>query len=106
MGSLPGQGSLFSTESTPKFVRGSETSRSAAESIQPAAQSLRSQVLACVVDAGDAGRTCDEIEALLSGRHQTISARVRELSQRGFIKRNGNVRKTRSGRNAAVYVEA
>jgi hypothetical protein len=36
--------------------------------------------------------------------HQSCSARIRELAQAGSIRDSGRVRKTRSNRNAAVWV--
>lgn len=88
----------------PPHVKDSDTSRAAAESQIPTVMSLQSLVLLRVLHAGRRGLTCDEIEEQMSGRHQTISARVRELVQLGRIRDLGLRRKTRSGRNARVYV--
>ena len=52
---------------------------------------------------GSAGLTCDQVEQLLSGSHQTISARVNELRDKGYIVDSGVRRPTRSGRKAAVW---
>lgn len=49
------------------------------------------------------GATCDELERWLDMRHQTLSARVRELWQEGWIMKTGEIRLTRSGRSAQVY---
>ena len=86
----------------PGFVKGSKTSRAAADSIRP--ESLRGRVLAAVCAAGTTGKTCDEIEVEFGGRHQSISARLRELALLGHIVDTGRERRTRSGRNAVVYV--
>lgn len=51
------------------------------------------------------GATCDEIERMLGLSHQTASARVTEAKARGEIVPNGERRPTRSGRNAAVYID-
>lgn len=48
------------------------------------------------------GATCDQLERELAMKHQTLSARVRELWQDGFIRRSGT-RLTRSGRAASIY---
>lgn len=98
------------------FVRGSATSRAAAESMTESAATIRSKVLAAVVAAGSAGMTCDEIEVALGLRHQTASARVRELAKAGAIRsawqagppnlRHKKTRLTRSGRSAQVWIVA
>jgi len=49
------------------------------------------------------GATCDELERWLDMKHQTLSARVRELWQEGWIKKTGMSARTRSGRWAQVY---
>lgn len=48
------------------------------------------------------GATCDELERYMGLKHQTLSARVRELWMDGFLKKDG-VDMTRSGRMATVY---
>jgi hypothetical protein len=65
---------------------------------------LRELVLSTVRASGEYGRTCDEIETQLGLRHQTISARVTELRNLGWIVDCGRRRLTRSNRNAAVWV--
>lgn len=87
----------------PPFVRDSETSRDAAESMTDHVGGLRKQILD-VIKASPTGLTCDECEALLGMRHQTASARVRELRGLELIVDSGEKRKTRSGRNAVVWV--
>jgi DNA-binding PadR family transcriptional regulator len=47
--------------------------------------------------------TTDAVERQLRGRHQTISARVHELEQDGFIEDSKLRRKTSSGHPAIVY---
>ena len=80
-----------------------DTSGAAADSIRPILNHLQEAVLDVLRDA-PGGMTCDSVEAALSGRHQTISARVRELVLLGEIEDSGERRKTRSGRTARVYV--
>jgi hypothetical protein len=85
------------------FVRASDTSRQAASSIEPDARTLRGIVLAFVRGRSDNGATCDEVEIELGLRHQTASARIRELVQAKFLRDSGVRRLTRSGRGAAVW---
>ena len=80
---------------------GTPTSKAAADSVADVAGSLRGVVLEAVRRAPQ-GLTCDEAEVALSMRHQTCSARFRELVQAGLIRQTGT-RATRSGRQAAVY---
>ncbi len=85
-------------------VAGSDTSEAAADSVQSASGRLRAVVFAHVKRCGAGGATCDEVEAALEMRHQTASARVRELVLGGHLRDSGQRRQTRSGRNAAVWV--
>jgi hypothetical protein len=52
----------------------------------------------------DEGLTDDEIEQKTSLRHQTASARRRELVLMELVKHSGQSRPTRSGRNAKIWV--
>ena len=79
------------------------TSRTAHDSIKPDKASLQSKVFDLIHNRGPYGATCDEVEHSLGMRHQTASARVRELALAGRIKVNGT-RKTSSGRPARVYI--
>lgn len=88
----------------PPHVRGSDTSREAAESIIDNARQLRAVVFSCVLSCGEIGVTCDQVEVVMSGRHQTISARIRELVNEGRIIDTGERRPTRSGRGARIYI--
>lgn len=107
-----GQGNLFEGKpkppddyklygGTPPHVEG-DTSTEAAHKIKPKVNRLQQQVLEVIRAAPD-GLTCDAVEARLEGRHQTISARVRELVQLSLIFDTGRREKTRSGRRARVY---
>jgi predicted transcriptional regulator len=89
---------------TAPFVQGCDTSKAAAESIEPSVPTLQACVMACFVAAGDDGATCDEVEQETGLRHQTASARVRELALAALIHDSGRRRKTSSGRSARVYV--
>lgn len=80
---------------------GTPTSKTAADSVADVAWSVRGMVLEAIRNASR-GLTCDEAEVILSMRHQTCSARFRELAQAGRIRQQGT-RATRSGRQASVY---
>lgn len=86
------------------FVSGSDTSRAAAESVEESLENLRTLVLKRIRRSGKRGMTCDEVEVQLDLRHQTASARVRELFVKGQIIDSGERRTTRSGRAAVVWV--
>ena len=88
----------------PPSVRGSDTSRAAAESMTTSAPTLRTKVLKLIIDAGPRGLTDDEIEAVTGMRHQTASARRWELVRAGKVRDSGGRRRTRSGRGATVWV--
>lgn len=99
------QGDLFvAYGGKPPRVRGSDTSEAAADSVRGVTGQLRARVFA-FIGAQAHGATCDEVEASLGLRHQTASARVRELSLAGVIRDTGERRRTRSGRNAAVWAK-
>jgi predicted HTH transcriptional regulator len=83
------------------YVRGSDTSRDAAESMRPHVRSIADDVLAFIREGS---ATCDEVEEHLALRHQTASARVRDLVKDGKIRDSGARRPTRSGRMARVYI--
>jgi len=85
------------------FVKGSETSEDAADSIESVRHSIKEKVRRFFVHSGIYGATDDEIELSLRLRHQTASARRRELELSGHIVKTGRKRPTRSGRSAGVY---
>ena len=49
------------------------------------------------------GLTCDQLEVILARPHQTVSARVNDLRDKGWIVDSSFRRKTRSNRNAIVW---
>jgi hypothetical protein len=105
------QGSLFDTDTdydqyggTPPHVKRSDTSRAAAESVAFDAKHLRAVVFNHILGSGAVGLTCDQVEEIMDGRHQTISARIRELRNEGRIVDSTRRRPTRSGRQAIVYL--
>ena len=87
--------------STPGFVKGNDTSRAAAEDVAPSAAGMRQRVLDHIRKFGPC--TCDEVEHDMDLKHQTASARIRELSMSGNILVMEERRKTRSGSSARVY---
>lgn len=90
--------------SRPGYVRDADTSRDAADSLDESLLSrLRGEIFALIDVRGERGATCDEIEVALDLRHQTASARVRELALAELIFDTGQRRRTRSGRGARVY---
>ena len=84
------------------FVAGSETSKEAAKSID--AGTIRSRVHKLIEDMGCLGATDEELEKKLGMRHQTVSARRRELVLMGKAKDSGVKRRTGSGRKAVVWI--
>lgn len=88
---------------SPGFVKESATSREAANRYQPVAGTERARVYEFVASRGQAGATCDEVEAAMGMRHQSASARLRELYLGGRLKRVGT-RMTRSNRKADVHI--
>lgn len=85
----------------PGFVFESATSAEAAGSIAPSAASMRARTLALLRERPD-GLTSDELEELTGWRHQTASARLRELVLAEEVWDSPVRRKTRSGRKAVV----
>jgi hypothetical protein len=94
--------------SFPPFVRGSDTSLEAAESVADITGRMRRLVYSLIWSRCQSdpprGATCDEVEAIANMRHQTASARINELAHQKAIHDSGSRRRTRSGRNAAVWV--
>lgn len=94
---------------SPPFVASSETSRDAASSMKGRTSIIRNQIHQFIKARGHAGATCDEIEVGLGLRHQTASARCRELVLMGHLVKHNDPRTekpfrrpTRSGRVADV----
>ena len=88
----------------PPYVRGSDTSQAAAASIMPRHGSMKRMVLDTFIEAGQHGLTDNELELQLHLRHQSASARRRELELDTKIVRTERKRLTDSGRHARVYV--
>lgn len=80
------------------------TSRDAALSMIPSAETLRMAVLAYIDEQGPAGATDEEIQLALSMEGNTERPRRRELVQAGVVADSGARRKTSTGRAAKVWV--
>jgi predicted transcriptional regulator len=95
------QGSFFDDD-FPPYPKGCPTSLEAAASVMESAHNMRERVYAFIKE--HSGAFCDETEVALGLRHQTCSARFWELEHKGRIKKTDRTGRTRSGRNATIYV--
>ncbi len=86
------------------YTSNSDTSREAAESVAEVAGRLRRKVYEHIVASGDSGTTDDAAEVLLEMKHTTYTARRGELVKQGLVRDSGGRGKTRSGRNAVLWV--
>jgi len=112
------QGRLFDVDGRPaapqhqpNYVYGGEppsvpvdTSEQAAHSMVKVTGTLRIAVYQYIKGQGTRGATDNEVERVLDMRHQTASARRRELYLGGWVKDSGARRPTDSGRPAIVWV--
>lgn len=89
--------------SSQPYVKGSATSKAAADSMNGIAKSKERQVLYLFMTDRSVGYTDDDLERILDEKHQTVSARRRSLEKRGILYKTEELRKTRSGRAARVY---
>ena len=92
------------SEPTAPYVRGSDTSRAAAESMEDELGRLEMLVFDLIRRSGETGRTRDELEVETGMSHQTITARARALIQKGRVRDSGLRRRTRSDRWAEVLI--
>jgi hypothetical protein len=83
---------------------GNQLSMEAYLSIADKKNTLRIKVVSFVKGCGYQGATSDEVEQELDMPHQTASARMTEALAKNELRRNGERRKTRSGRSAAVLI--
>ena len=88
----------------PPHVAGSDTSESAAEAIADCQPKLVEEVYRFLRRRQTLGATCDDVEVALDMKHQTASARLRELAQEERIVDSGRRGKTRSGRSAVIWI--
>ncbi len=87
---------------TPAHVKGSDTSLAAAKKHQEKMGRTHRRVLQLIGLSRD-GLTCDS-EEMTGLRHQSASARIRELVQWGHLEDSTGRRKTRSGSTATVWI--
>lgn len=80
------------------------TSIAAALEIAPVAATLREQVFSAIAKAGAWGMTDEEIGDQLHMGGNTVRPRRRELVLLARVSDSNQVRKTRSGRGASVWV--
>lgn len=85
------------------FVSGSVTSLAAAESMKPASSTYRRLVLQ-VLRQHPLGLTDEEIVGLTGLNPSTARPRRIELLTMGAIRDSGTTRKTKSGRQATVWL--
>lgn len=81
------------------------TSRAAANAaLQSHVERDRAAILAYITDEGDSGATDDEIENATGIKGNSARPRRIELARAGLIEgRDGETRKTRSGRPAVIW---
>lgn len=88
---------------SPGVVRGSATSKAAAEAIAPVRQTVCQKVLRCISD-NPRGCTSSDVSVSLNIRINTVTARLRELQLSGAIIDTGETRVCpSSGHAKTVY---
>lgn len=80
---------------------GTPTSDAAARRIAPMLRGMKAEIFAVIAEHGPI--TCDAVEVLTGGKHQTVSARFNDLVKEGRIEDTGESALTRSGFSAALY---
>ena len=86
----------------PVPTNGVRTSKQAAESIKDDTSRLRRLVWTTIYLHN--GLICDEVEVITNLKHQTASARIYELHQRGWLVDSGYRRRTRGRCLAIVWI--
>lgn len=100
------QGDLFNGRGYPDrpgYVRDSDTSKGAADSLSDEILSKQKTEILAFIGAFANGRTCDHVEEALGLRHQTASARIRELVLADKLYDTEKRALNRSGRPARLY---
>lgn len=85
------------------YLRGSDTSRLAAEDAAPEAPNHRTRILALLL-MREGGMTWDRISRTLEIRPSTCRARIADLQDLGLVEDSGRRAATDSGSEAAVWV--
>ena len=91
------------TVSTSKWGQG--TSRNAAAKILPSTGTMRRIIYDTIKANNDYGYTDYELETVLGGKHQTLSALRRSLVIDGWILDSGRTRQNPQGNDCIVWVE-
>lgn len=103
---MSGQADLFGPFAARVPAQWPDTSRAAAEALQPDAARLRTEVLLAIRRAGADGLTADEAAARLGLSPLSTRPRCTELRQAGLIADSGRRWPNASGRQAIVWVAA
>ena len=82
------------------------TSRKSAEKVLPNTGSIRRKVYDTIKSNDGYGYTDYELETVLKGSHQTISASRRSLVLDGFLVDSGKTRKNENRNDCIVWVTA
>lgn len=90
----------------PPYVKSSQTSAEAADSIENRLGNLQKKVLAYVQGRGEYGATQAEVKSGCDLSDNTTHPRVRELELKGLLVKTERRRPTPTGRTAFVYVAA
>lgn len=85
--------------------RSQRTSRTAGNNLLPHSGTIRRLVYEQIKEQREYGRTDNELETVLHGKHQTISASRRSLVLDGWIVDSGKTRKNAQGNECIVWVE-
>lgn len=97
---------LDAPDGAPVSAKAPKTAKDAAVEFQPLAGALAMSVFDMIASAnlaGARGYTSDQLEQLMNRQHQSISARLNELRNKGWIMDSGVRRPTRAGRSAIVW---
>ena len=89
----------------PKYQAHSQTSKAAAAAIERGAETLRGAVYRLIYYRGPLGMTDEEIQRKLDMNPSTQRPRRVELVEKRLVRDSGLTRKTKSGRQATVWVK-
>lgn len=84
-------------------ARDTDTSRDAAEAMQPHAARLQGMVMDAIASAGAVGMTAEECARALNIDRAAAQPRTTELRKLGRIRDSGVRRRNRSGKSAIVW---
>lgn len=87
------------------WVKGSDTSKAAAEKMERLAKSWRVKIYT-YLRACPGGKTADELERELGIHPNTLTPRIRKLDELGLVVRTERTRETSHGAQAQVIVAA